>query len=55
MDWEFVDRFNKITILFQDEMASVMKPEQYETLYDLKPGDRVLLADRKIVKRVYGV
>ncbi len=52
---EFVDRFNKTTLLFQDEMASVMKPEQYETLYDLKPDDRVILADREIVEKVYGV
>ncbi len=52
---EFVDRFNKTTILFQDEMASVMKPDQYETLYDLKPDERVILADRRIVKKVYGV
>ncbi len=52
---EFVERFNKTTLLFQDEMASVMKPDQYETLYDLKPDERVILADPKIVKKIYRV
>ena len=51
---EFVDAFNKATIEFQDEMASVMKPEQYETIFDLKVDDHVLLADPKIVKKVFG-
>jgi len=52
---EFVDAFNKTTIEFQDEMASIMKPEQYETIFDLKVGDHVILADPKIVKKVFGV
>jgi len=52
---EFVNAFNKATILFQDEMATVMKPEQYETLFDLKPDERVVLADRKIVKKLFGL
>ena len=52
---EFVDAFNKTTIEFQDEMASIMKPEQYETIFDLNVGDHVILADHKIVKKVYGV
>jgi len=52
---EFVDAFNKATIEFQDEMASVMKPEQYETIFDLKVDDHVLLTDPKIVKKVFGV
>ena len=52
---EFVERFDKLTIRFQSEMASVMKPEQYETLFDLKPDDQVTVADPAIVKEVYGV
>lgn len=52
---EFVDAFNKATIDFQDEMASVMKPAQYETLFDLKPGDHVILADQNIVSKVFGL
>jgi len=50
---EFVDAFNKATIDFQDEMASIMKPAQYETLFDLKPGDHVILADRNIVTKAF--
>ena len=52
---EFVDNFNNMTIAFQDEMASIMKPEQYQTFFDLKPDERVVLADPKIVKKVFGV
>ena len=35
---EFVDEFNKVTIAFQDEMASIMKPEQYQTFFDQGTG-----------------
>jgi hypothetical protein len=52
---EFVDRFNDLTIRFQTEMANVMKPDQYESLFELKPDEQVILADPEIVKRVYGV
>lgn len=52
---EFVDAFNQATIDFQDEMASVMKPAQYETLFDLKPGDHVILADQNVVSKVFGL
>ncbi len=52
---EFVDSFNKATIEFQDEMASIMKPEQYETLFDLKPDERVILAEQEIVTKVFGI
>jgi len=52
---EFVDDSNKTTIAFQDEMANVMKPEQYQTLFDLNPDERVELADPKIIKKVFGV
>lgn len=51
---EFVGSFNKTTIEFQEEMAGVMKPEQYETIFDLKPDDHVILADQKIVKKAFG-
>ncbi len=50
---EFVDAFDDVTIKFQNEMANIMKPEQYETLFDLKPGDHVVLADRRIVKKIF--
>jgi len=50
---EFVDEFNKLTIKFQDKMANTLKAEQYETLFDLKPGERVILADPRIVKKAF--
>lgn len=49
----FVKAFNKATIDFQDEMANAMKPEQYESLFDLKPGEKVILADPDIVKNAF--
>lgn len=52
---EFVDAFDKATIQFQDEMANAMTLEQYRTLFDLNRDDRVILADRSIVKRVFGI
>lgn len=52
---EFVDAINKATIDFQDEMANAMTPEQYETLFELKPGENVILADPSIVSEVFDV
>lgn len=51
---EFVDAFNAETIRFQEDMASVMKPGQYESLFDLKPGETVVLADPRIVRKAFG-
>lgn len=50
---EFVAEFNRLTLKFQDEMANAMTPEQYYTLFDLKPSERVILADPNIVSKVY--
>jgi len=50
---EFVEAFNAETTRFQEEMASVMKPEQYESLFDLKPGETVVLADPRIVRKAF--
>lgn len=52
---EFVQAINKATIDFQNEMANVMAPEHYESLFELKPGDNVVLADPSIVSEVFGV
>lgn len=52
---EFVNAINKATIDFQDEMANAMTPEHYETLFELKPGDQVILADPSIVSEVFDV
>jgi rhodanese-related sulfurtransferase len=51
---EFVDAFNKETILFQEAAANTLKPAQYKRLFGLKPGDNVVLADPAIVKKLYG-
>lgn len=50
---DFVEEFDKITLAFQDEMANAMTAEQYVTLFDLKPDERVVLADRSIVAKVF--
>ena len=52
---EFVHAINKATIDFQDEMANAMTPEHYESLFELKPGDNVTLADPSIVSKVFSV
>ena len=51
---EFVDAFNKETILFQEAAAGVLKASDYKRLFGLKPGETVILADPRIVKKVYG-
>jgi hypothetical protein len=51
---EFVKALNKETILFQEAAANALKPAQYKLLFGLKPGDTVVLADPRIVKKVYG-
>lgn len=49
---EFVKAFNTETILFQEAVACVLKADQYEALFGLKPGDTVILADPRIVKQI---
>ncbi len=50
---EFADWFNGLTVRFQSEMAGVMKPHEYETLFELTPDEQVILADPSIVKRLH--
>lgn len=50
---EFVQAFNKETVLFQEAAAGALKPDRYKALFGLKPGDTVILADPRIVKRVF--
>jgi hypothetical protein len=52
---EFILAFNKETTDFQNKLANTLKPDHYEKLFDLKPGDTVILADRKIIKKIYKV
>lgn len=49
----FVAAFDRITLDFQDEMANAMTAEQYLTLFDLRPDERVVLADQNIVSKVF--
>ena len=49
----FVAEFNRITLEFQNRMAESMKADQYYTLFDLKPDERVVLADQRIVSRAF--
>ncbi len=51
----FVAAFNSETILFQDAVAGALKANQYKALFGLKRGEKVILADPRIVRRVYGV
>lgn len=48
---EFVSAFNKETIFFQEAVAGAVKPQQYKALFGLKPGETVILADPRIVRR----
>jgi hypothetical protein len=50
---EFVKAFNKETILFQEAAAGVLKAKQYKALFGLDPGDTVILADPRIVKKAF--
>ena len=50
---EYVAEFDRITLGFQDKMAEAMTPEQYFTLFELKPDERIVLADPRIVAKTY--
>lgn len=50
---EFAKSFDQLTLDFQDEMANAMTQEQYLTLFDLKPGERIVLADQRIVSEMF--
>ncbi len=52
---DFITEFNSLTIDFQNQLANSLKPNYYEQLLDLKPGDTIILADREIVKKEYNV
>jgi len=50
----FVTAFNTETILFQEAVAGALKANQYKALFGLNRGETVILADPRIVRRVYG-
>ncbi len=51
---EFVEAFDKETLVFQEAAAGVLKADQYKSLFGLNRGEAVVLADPAIVKAVYG-
>ena len=51
---EFAATFDAETVAFQEEMAGAMSADLYRSLFDLEPGDTVVLADPRIVRRTRG-
>ncbi|MEA3466811.1 MAG: hypothetical protein U9R57_01135 [Thermodesulfobacteriota bacterium] len=52
---EYAEALNKITERFQDEMANLLSAEAYKALFDLKPEERIVLADPAILSKEYKV
>jgi hypothetical protein len=48
---EFVEEFNRLTIEFQQRMGNEMTDTQYETLFQLRKDELVVLADPAITNR----
>jgi len=54
-DWsEFVQRFNHITVQFQQDMANTLSDKRYQQLLRLKRDETLLLADPDILRREFG-
>lgn len=51
---EFIKAFNKMTLTFQDSIASAISKVQYRKLLDLDREERVVLADPHIIEELYG-
>lgn len=49
---EFAQAFNSETILFQENVARVLKRRQYKALFGLEPGDHVILADPRVIRQL---
>jgi hypothetical protein len=49
---EFVQAFNRETILFQEAAAGALRPAQYKALFGLEPGENVILADPRVIRRM---
>ena len=48
---EFVRAFNTETVLFQDAAAGALDTTQYHALFGLAPGDTVVLADPRVLRK----
>ena len=46
---QFANAVDEVTLELQREMVSAMSPVQYETLFDLTPGDEITLANPEVV------
>jgi hypothetical protein len=52
---KYAKAINKITKRFQDDMANLLNADAYKALFDLKPDERVMLADPDILLKEYKV
>jgi hypothetical protein len=50
----FVKELDELTLEFQSDVAGVLEPKAYETLFNLRPDEKIVLSDPDIVERVYG-
>ena len=46
---DYAEAFDELTITFQRQTAEVLNSDDYETLFGLKPGDMITLADPDII------
>jgi hypothetical protein len=51
---EFIKLFNKMTLKFQDDVATSLEKTQYRKLMALDRDEQVILADPDIIKTLYG-
>ncbi len=51
---EFIKSFNRMTLKFQDDVATAVNKTQYKKLLSLDRDERVVLADPDIIKTLYG-
>lgn len=50
---EFVDRYNELITRFQHDVARTVDRRQYEALFELNPGEDVVLGDPRIAEAAY--
>lgn len=51
---EFIKEFNKMTLKFQDDIATAINQKQYKKLLGMDRDERVVLADPDIIRSLYG-
>ncbi|MEA5667357.1 hypothetical protein VA603_07435 [Stenotrophomonas sp. MH1] len=50
---DFVRKFDDLTLHFQDRLAQILPPQDYEALLDISQERRMVLSDPEIVESVY--